>query len=302
MNLRGLVHFLWREAELARWQPAFDGKRTWAVVRSHLLAAASNKVLKGRSLADAIYIPEAFTVAASEAIRARRERRFAQGFRRDEHGQSKMILIGEVKEIVPARFHFHAVIKHVPDAPFLLTTDLHRRMTRHFANELALWTGSPQGHLIIAATFALADWDQPMIDELCLVPTSAQWLPVDDGFEKQLIDRLVTERRVFDKSLGFNARLASNSISAVLLDAPTRPSPWRWIAAVRATAIPRHVPWPPVGDGRFTRQTFRPFLLRSITHWRLRPVRAISPGVECPLDMPSTAYFRPLVEPFIIKI
>lgn len=223
LNLRGLMHFLWREAELTKWRPAFDGKRTWAVVRSHLLAAASNKVLKGRSLADALYIPEAFTVAASEAIRTRRDRHFAHGLKRDGHGRSKMILIGEVKEIVPARFHFHALIKHVPDEPFLLTTDLHRRMTRHFANELALWTGSPQTHLIIAATFALADWGQPMIDELRLVPTSAQWLPVDDGFEKQLIDRLVSERRAFDKSLGFNSKLPSSSISAVLLDAPQAP-------------------------------------------------------------------------------
>ena len=223
LNLRGLVHFLWREAELTKWRPAFDGKRTWAVVRSHLLTAASNKVLKGRSLADTLYIPEVFTVAASEAIRARRDRRFAQGLKQNGHGRSKMILLGEVKEIVPARFHFHAVIKHVPDAPFLLTTELHRRMTRHFANELALWTGSPESHLIIAATFALADWGQPMIEELCLVPTSAQWLPVDDGFEKQLIDRLVSERRAFDKSLGFNSKLPSRSISAVLLDAPQAP-------------------------------------------------------------------------------
>lgn len=134
-----------------------------------------------------------------------------------------MILLGEVKEIIPTRCHFNAVIKHVPDAPFLLNSDLHRRMTRHFENELALWTGSAETHLVMAATFALADWGEPMIDELCLVSTSAQWLPVDDGFEKQLIDRLVNERRVFDKSLGFNSKLPRSSISAVLMDVPRAP-------------------------------------------------------------------------------
>ena len=223
LSLRGLLHFLWREAELTKWRPAFDGKRSWAVVRSHLLAAASNKVLKGMLLADVLYIPEAFTASASEAIRTRRNRRFARGLRRNGQTHSKMILIGELKEIVSTRCHFNVVIKHVPDAPFLLNTDLYRRMTRHFENELALWTGSAETHLIMAATFALADWGQPMIDEICLVPTSAQWVPVDDGFEKQLIDRLVSERRAFDKSLGFNSKLASNSISAVLLDAQRAP-------------------------------------------------------------------------------
>ena len=225
LSLRGLLHFLWREAELTKWRPAFDGKRTWAVVRSHLLAAASNKVLKGKSLADVLYIPEAFTPSASEAIRTRRNRRFDQGLKRDGLDQSKMILIGEVKEIVPTRFHFSVVIKHMPDAPFLLNTELHRRMTRHFESELALWTGSAETHLIMAATFALTDCGRPMIDELCLVPTSAQWLPVDDGFEKQLIDRLVSERRAFDKSLGFNSKMPSSSISAVLLDARRVPVP-----------------------------------------------------------------------------
>lgn len=223
LSLRGLLHFLWREAELTKWRPAFDGKRSWAVVRSHLLAAASNKVLKGLSLSDALYVPEAFTVANAEAIRIRRERRFAQGLRRNGQTHSKMILIGELKEIVPTRCHFNVVIKHVPDAPFLLSTDLYRRTKRHFENELAFWAGSAETRLIMAATFALADWGQPMIDELCLVPTSAQWLPVDDGFEKQLIDRLVSEHRAFDKSLGFNWKLPSSSISAVLMDGARAP-------------------------------------------------------------------------------
>jgi len=225
LSLRGLVHFLWREAELTKWRPGFVGKRTWAVVRSYLLAAALNKIVHGMPLADALYIPEAFTVAAAEKIRTRRDRRFDHRLKREGHGQSKMILIGEVKEIVPARLHFSVVIKHMPDAPFLLNTELHRWMTRHFESELALWTGIADTHLIIAATFALADWGRPMIDELCLVPTSAQWLPVDDGFEKQLIDRLVNEHRAFDKSLGFNSKLASSSVSAVLLDAQRAPVP-----------------------------------------------------------------------------
>jgi hypothetical protein len=96
-------------------------------------------------------------------------------------------------------------------------------MTRRFESELALWTGSAETHLIIAATFALTDWGQPIIDELCLVPTSAQWLPLDDGFEKQLIDRLVSESRVFDKALGFNSKLPLVATSAVLLDAKQAP-------------------------------------------------------------------------------
>ena len=42
LSLRGLLYFLWHEAELTRWHPGFTGKRTWSVVRSHLLSAARN--------------------------------------------------------------------------------------------------------------------------------------------------------------------------------------------------------------------------------------------------------------------
>ena len=225
LNLRGLLHFLWMEAELTKWRPGFDGKRSWAVVRSHLLAAASNKVLKGMALTDALFVPEAFTIANAQAIRARRAQRFAQGLRRNGRAESKMILIGELKEVFATRFHFNVMIKHVPEVPFLLNANLHRKMMRHFENELALWSGSAETHLIIAATFALADWGRVSIDELCLMPTSAQWLPIDDCFEKQLIDQLVCERRSFDKALGFNSKLPSRSISAVLLDVQREPVP-----------------------------------------------------------------------------
>jgi hypothetical protein len=39
LSLRGLLHYLWDQAELTRWHPGFAGKRTWATVRRHLLQA-----------------------------------------------------------------------------------------------------------------------------------------------------------------------------------------------------------------------------------------------------------------------
>ncbi|WP_082549301.1 DUF1173 family protein [Rhizobacter sp. Root404] len=226
LTLRGLAHYLWREAELTRWRPGFDGKRTWGVVRSHLLTASSNKNVKGSPLTDVLYVPEAFTVAGADAIRARRKFRFDMGLRRSTSGPArKMILVGELKEVLPARIHFSAIIKHAPDMPFFMSSDLHRRTMRQFDCELSLWAGNPECHLLVVATFGLTDWGQPAIDEICLVLASAQWIPLVDGFDKLLIDRLVRDRRAFDKSLGFNSRLPPGAISAVLLDATSGPVP-----------------------------------------------------------------------------
>ena len=42
LSLRGLLQFLWSEADLTMWRPAFAGN-SWAVVRHHLLRAAAKR-------------------------------------------------------------------------------------------------------------------------------------------------------------------------------------------------------------------------------------------------------------------
>jgi len=53
--------------------------------------------------------------------------------------QNLMLLIAEVKEIVPARDGFKAVVKHVPDQAFALDEQLYRRLGRRFESALARW-------------------------------------------------------------------------------------------------------------------------------------------------------------------
>ena len=63
--------------------------------------------------------------------------------------QQLMLLIAEVKEIVPARYGFKAVIKHVPDQAFAIDEQLYRRLGRRFEAELTLWgvgRRHPHGH------------------------------------------------------------------------------------------------------------------------------------------------------------
>ena len=72
LSLRGLLHYLWDQAELTHWHPGFAGKRSWATVRKHLLIAAENKIARGTTLRSRLYIPEVFTVEHRDEINARR--------------------------------------------------------------------------------------------------------------------------------------------------------------------------------------------------------------------------------------
>lgn len=225
LSLRGLLHYLWDQAELTRWHPGFAGKRSWATVRRHLLQAAENKIARGSALDARLYIPEIFSVEQRDSIYARRSSQWAYAVSSPGMPQHLMLLIGEVKEIVPARYGFKAVIKHVPDQPFALDEQLYRRMGRRFERELSLWGASDASHMMIIATFGLKDIGVPTVEELSLMPVTGQWLPIEDLFERQLIDRLVREGRSFMKGLRYNLPAELPIACATLTDTTASPLP-----------------------------------------------------------------------------
>ena len=106
-------------------------------------------------------------------------------------------MIAEVKEIVPARYGFKAVVKHVPGQAFALDEQLYRRLARRFASELTLWGAADDIHMVMIATFSVAAAGIPTIVELSLMPATRHWLPVENAFEGQLVERLVADGRSF---------------------------------------------------------------------------------------------------------
>ena len=218
LSLRGLLHYLWDQAELTRWNPAFAGRRSWATVRKLLLQAAAGKATRGEALASRLYIPEVFSVDQRDAINARRLAMLAAAKAAPGKAQPLMLLIAEVKEIVPARYGYKAVVKHLPDQAFAVDEQLYRRLGRRFEAELALWGATDALHMVMVATFAINEAGVPALVELSLMPTTAQWLPVDDSFELQLVNKLVHEGRHFTKALRYNMPSSFGPAGCILMD------------------------------------------------------------------------------------
>lgn len=223
LSLRALLHYLWDQAGLTRWQPGFAGKRSWATVRRHLLQAAEHKAVRGAPLSQRLYIPEVFSVDQREAINARRLARWASAAPTHAPAptpgkpQHLMLMIAEVKEIAPARFGHKAVMKHVPDQAFALDPTLYRRLARRFEAELALWGTADDLHLVVIATVAIGTTGPPVIAALSLMPVTAQWLPIEDAFDKQLVEALAREGRTFVKGLRYDLPRTQALASATLL-------------------------------------------------------------------------------------
>ena len=185
----------------------------------HLLQAAEDKIARGESLHSRLYVPEVFSVEHRDAINARRMTQWSQAIAELAEPQHPlMLLIAEVKEIIPARYGFKAVMKHLPDQAFALDEQLYRQLGRRFDSALALWGAAADIHMVIIATFHVTAAGIPTIVNLSLMPVTSCWLPVEDGFEKQLIERLVADGRSFVKGLRYNLSEGSAVASATLTD------------------------------------------------------------------------------------
>jgi len=218
LSLRALLHYLWDQAGLTRWQPGFDGRRTWGAVRHQLLQSAEHKLICAEPLASRIYVPEPFMVEQRDAIIARRTASWAKATGLCDGRQRLLLLIAEVKEIGPARHGHKAVIKHMPDLAFTLDDSLYHQLAQRFEPELALWSASDFVHMVMIATVSISAAGLPSVAQLCIMPVTAQWLPVETIAELQLLDKLVGQQRAFCKILRYNLRADTRIACLALTD------------------------------------------------------------------------------------
>lgn len=198
MSLRGLLHYLWHEAELTVWTSRWAGKRHWWNVRWHLLEAAGQMTVRGGPLADVLFVPEPFRAENKEAIEQRRNAVLATALPPKSGPRKLLVLVGEVKEIVPARSGQKLVIRHLPGFPFIIDDALHRRLQARFEKELSLWAADSGSHLMTIATFGLNPAGLAIVEEIALMVVSENWIPYETVPEKRLVDALA---RLHEKSV-----------------------------------------------------------------------------------------------------
>lgn len=217
LTLRGLLHYLYDEAGLNRWTPAMQGKRNWWVIRKYLLEAAADKKTKGMDLTDTLYIPESFSIDKKDEITRRRLNIF-RSIATDGKGKKLMLLIGEIKEIGEARFGKKLIVKHLPDTAFMMNEDIYKRFLKRYDNEISLWSGIENSHMLVIATFGVGSNGIASIEELSPMMVDDNWIPFENIDDKMLIEELILQQRKFVKGLRYNLASTKVLASAVLSD------------------------------------------------------------------------------------
>lgn len=224
LTLRGTLHYLWDKADLTKWSPGMTGRRSWGVVQRRLVAAAQNTFAKGDPLADLLFVPEPWSQDAKESLERGRRTALARLHTRDSTGSRLMVLIAEVKEFKDARFGVLAICKHLPEMPIKVEQDLATRIDRRFEKEIALWQREEETHMILVGTFGLDTAGYERLEEVSMMVTDANWIPIEHRWDLELVRRLVAGGRRFTKGMRYNLAADKPLASALLydlLDGPT---------------------------------------------------------------------------------
>lgn len=224
LGLRSTLHYLWEEAGFSRWIPSMAGKRSWGVIRKYLLQAAENKRTKGLALNDLIYIPEPFFLDHKEEIAQRRTSHLHRVLvHQTGRVHQLMLLIAEVKQIVPARFGQKLVAKQLPDCPFMLSDDLHQRIVKLFDKDLSLWNATEGSHLVVIGTFSAGPTGVLSLQEVAFMTCRHDWIPVENTYDDRLVASLIKARRRFVKGMRYQLPAARPLASVVVADTQPRP-------------------------------------------------------------------------------
>lgn len=219
LTMRGMLHYIWKESGLHRWQPDMPIRLTWPVIREKLLLAAGNKISKGKNVLEYLFIPEPWSVERKDEIANRRLGTFVKASTASKGVRRLMIAIAEVKSFGTARYGFQIQFKQA-DCVFMMNEDIHRRMNKRFAREIDIWNADTEKkvHLMAIATFSVGPTNIPSIEEIALMVTHPTWIPVDTAADYALVSKLCDARRSFEKGLRYNLGPSKPLACVTLID------------------------------------------------------------------------------------
>jgi hypothetical protein len=230
LGLRGLVDLLLQRAGFNRWYPRMQGKRTWFVVRKHLLVAASEIEAKGMRLSDRLFIPEPYSLDQASEIAGRRAQAMAILLSPDSDASFRLMLVmSELKEFSATEVDYRIVLRHMPDCPLYMERKAGDRFKAIFERSFEAWahqrSAEQGGHVdparlrfLFCGLIRAKHEDHFVVDTATLVLFTANWIPIEHPYERLLVDELVGQQRRFLKPLSFESRRAAAYPNAVLLD------------------------------------------------------------------------------------
>lgn len=212
MTLLGLLHLLWQEAGLNTWWPRMEGRRHLSLV-NFLLDKAAEGVRCGKVRLSSHMLIGAFKPEQAASVRAM----FDAACKLRCRLLTPMVL---PRWSVDTERRFGSGV--FTGRPFhgLPHLDLHPSLwedtARRFPSAIAHWRKG--GMVACLLQHEPVGRGRTAVVAIALMCLTEQWIPVESAYEAQLAQRLVHERRAFNKPLRYDAGREEVFPDFILLD------------------------------------------------------------------------------------
>lgn len=221
-SMLALLHELWERTGYNKWYPGMDGKRWWGTLRTHVMAEAARARTKNTVLSEVLLMPEPLAKDPAKAKLQEEARRRAMLPLTSPKGDVQhrfMIIVAEILSAEKSALGYKLKFVHMPELTVLVETDTWTRIIKTFELLFRVRDTDEKSHLLVAGLIYSPADQIYAADELTLMLTTEQWIPIEDGNDNALLKRLVEEKRSFIRPLRYDSKEWGGFANARLLDA-----------------------------------------------------------------------------------
>lgn len=242
MQLLGLLHFLFTLGRLNVWYPKMKERRSWNVVTRVLFEEAGKVICGSARLDEQLLVgitvdpilPAGAAKLANESSRQNRELiklRNDEMVRNAQQNKQRLIVVGQLQKYAmltkdSASLPTRLQLQQRDGLPYMnVDVDFWTIAERSFPQAWAAWKRGER----VCAIARLQYSDEPrfpgakqtkgwLVVDVALQGLSEAYIPVESSYERQVVDLLVAQDRIFEKPLRYDADLNEVFPDFLLLD------------------------------------------------------------------------------------
>ena len=203
LTLCSLLEFVWEKAEFQELSSHIERMLTWDDIKEQMLKSLENLRAHKSKLVERSYIPGSF-----QSIDEKTDQMCRVTYS-DGKSEKVGIVIGKLVDFHPptsAKGSFKLDIKN-NILQMNIDEKTYHKLSERYANQLSVWRNFDKTiNIIVIATFVRKKRDDLSFNvlEFALMPTTKDWVPYANRLEKELIEKLISDNRHFDKCFRYN--------------------------------------------------------------------------------------------------
>ncbi|MGF6265375.1 hypothetical protein OKW49_006368 [Paraburkholderia youngii] len=194
--LLGFLRRVWQDARLNHWSA--EAQRNWGTCSARILAVLGDGKMNGKQIQDVVHVMRRYEESELPTIKAEFDA-FLGRIHATPTTSDRGVIIAEIKAIDPSKYGFVIRLRQTFET-FYASKTLIENAARSFRHAWPM-IGKPEARIVaVLVVERTKDGNLRAID-LALQLCSRSFIACDSSYEVEMANRLVGERRRFDKPL-----------------------------------------------------------------------------------------------------